>query len=582
MDIIKHPKTAGIAVAVVMAIIIATGNSRGINMAVSRLYLILMATGFGFGIGWFLSPGAGAARRIVLYVLGLIILFVALGGPSGLGWMAAVLLAIGGFFIGIGHWLGKASRGFFQKPTTFGSAEWADEPYLRGHDIIGDTGIRLGVFPGKDGPVPLHYDGDRHLLNIAPTGSGKGTTFIIPNLLTYRGSTLVIDPKGENAMITAGQRRAMGQDVHIVDPWGIAANAGEASRFNPLDWLEMGDPDITENAMLLADALVVQDGKGDSFWTEEAKALLQGLILYVATDEAERDQRHLGRVRDLLLLDGDGLPELFQRMYQSMHHIVASTGARCLQKEEKLLASVLASAQAQTHFLDSARVRHSLSASDFKFEDLKAEKMTIYLVLPADRLLTFGRWLRLLIQQAITVNARNIELRPAQPILFILDEMPALGKLAMVEQAYAVMRGYSMVLAGICQDASQLKDIYGDRWETFVSNSACTLYGGSRDRMTAEYFSALCGVTTVWNFSTAIASSFSSSSNGGNSSTSNTSTMAVAQRKLAYPDELMRTHPARQLVLLENHHPIQGIKQPWFTDDTLKTLGVNLHEGAAR
>jgi len=578
MDIIKHPKTAGIAVAVVMAIIIATGNTRGINTAVSRLYLIGMATGFGFGIGWFLSPLASTARRAILYVVGALILLVALGGRSGIGWSAATLLALVGFCIGIGHWLGKASRGFFQKPTTFGSAEWADEPYLREHDIIGDKGIRLGGFATKDGIVPLHYDGDRHLLTVAPTRAGKGTTLIIPNLLTYRGSTLVIDPKGENAMITADQRRAMGQDVHVVDPYGIASRAGSSSRFNPLDWLVMGDPDITENAMLLADALVVPSGKGDSFWDEEAKALLQGLILYVATDEAERDNRHLGRVRDLLLLDGDGLPELFQRMYGSMHHIVSSTGARCLQKDEKLLSNVLASAQAQTHFLDSARIRASLSASDFKFEDLKSTKTTIYLVLPADRLNTFGRWLRLLIQQAITVNARNIETRPDKSILFVLDEMPALGRLTMVEQAYSLMAGFGMQLWGIVQDCSQLKRIYGESWQGFVANSGCVTYAGSRDKESAEYFSALCGVTTVWNLSTAIASSFGSSGNNSNSSTSNTTTTAVVQRKLAYPDELMRLNSARALVLIDNLHPIQEVKQAWFTDDTLKNLGVNLHE----
>lgn len=578
MNIIKHPKAAGIVAAIVLGLIMATGSSKGIATGFSRLYMIGMATGCGFSLGWFLSPKASAVRRVIGYAIAALLLFIAFAGPKAMGWSVAIMLAVVGFCMGLGYWLGRGARGFFQRPTTFGSAEWATEDYLREHHIIGDKGIRLGGFPGKDGIVPIHYGGDRHLLTTGPTRSQKGTALIIPNLLTYRGSTMVIDPKGENAMITAGQRRAMGQDVHIVDPWGIASRAGEASRFNPLDWLVVGDPDITENAMLLADALVVPDGKGDSFWTEEAKALLQGLILYVATDDYETEDRHLGRVRDLLLLDGHDLPQLFQRMTQSMHHIVASTGARCLQKDEKLLASVLASAQAQTHFLDSSRIRSSLSASDFKFEDLKTEKVTVYLVLPADRLNAFGRWLRLLIQQAITVNARNINIQPDKPVLFILDEMPSLGRLSMVEQAYGLMAGFGMQLWGIVQDTAQLKKIYGESWSSFVANSGCVTYAGSRDKESAEYFSALCGVTTVWNITSAIASSFGSSGNNSNSSTSNTTTTAVAQRKLAYPDELMRLHSARALVLIENLHPIQGIKQAWFTDDTLKTLGVNLRE----
>lgn len=578
MSITKQPKTAAFLAAAVIGVIAATGSSKGIATGFSRLWMIAMATGCGFALGWFLSPSAKSARRLVLYALGAILLFVAFAGPKGLGWTATMLLATIGFCFGLGYWLGKGARGFFQKPTTFGSAEWATEDYLRAHDIIGDKGIRLGGFVTKGGIEPIHYDGDRHLLTVAPTRGGKGTTLIIPNLLTYRGSILVIDPKGENAMITADQRRAMGQIAHVVDPWGIASRAGEAARFNPLDWLVMGDPDITENAMLLADALVVPNGNGDAFWTEEAKALLQGIILYVATDEYEAEDRHLGRVRDLLLLDGEELPQLFQRMTQSLHHVVASTGARCLQKDEKLLASVLASAQAQTHFLDSARIRASMAASDFQFEDLKSERMTIYLVLPADRLNAFGRWLRLLIQQSITVNARNIEIQPDKPILFILDEMPSLGRLTMVDQAYRLMAGFGLQIWGIVQDASKMKELYSDSWEGFVANSGCITYAGSRDRMTAEYFSALVGVTTVWNITTAIASSFGSSGNNSNSSTSNTTTTAVAQRKLAYPDELMRLNSARALVLIENLHPIQGVKQTWFTDDTLKTLGVNLRE----
>src|SRR3546814_286901 len=207
----------------------------------------------------------------------------------------------------------------------------------------------------------------------------------------------------------------------------------------------------------------------------------------------------------------DLLKAVFTRMLDSEYHIVRSTGARCLQKDEKLLSNVIASTQAHTHFLDSARIRESLSASDFKFEDLKTKRMTIYLVLPADRLDTFGRWLRLLIQQALTVNARNIEIRPEKPVLFLLDEMAALGRLTMVEQAFGLMAGYGIQMWGIVQDLSQLKRIYGDGWETFIANAGVLQYFGSRDRMSAEYFSALCGVTTIWNFSSAVARAFGKS-----------------------------------------------------------------------
>jgi type IV secretion system protein VirD4 len=551
-----------------------------------QMMTIAMAGGLGFFLGWLGSPKARPFRIAMAVIIAGLLLLLGIGdyGPAGVS--ITGMFAIAAFFMCLLYWVGGAVRAFAKPPTTFGSAEWATLPYLEDKGIIGSTGIRLGVFPAGDGGAgdddrhcPIHYASDRHLLTIAPTRSGKGTTAIIPNLLTYQGSALVIDPKGENAMITADRRRAMGQDIFIVDPWGITG-ASEIARFNPLDWLEAGDIDITENAMLLADALVVPDG-GESFWMEEAKALLQGIILYVATDDREAGNRHLGRVRDLLLLDGKDMKTFFERMLDSHHHIVISTGARCLQKEEKLLANVVASAQAQTHFLDSARIRESLSVSDFKFEDLKHKGMTIYLVLPSDRLNAFSRWLRLLIQQAITVNARDIATKPEKPVLFLLDEMPALGRLTMVEQAFGLMAGFGIQLWGIVQDVSQLKGIYGDGWETFIGNSGMIQYFGSRDRMTADYFSALCGVTTVWNLSSAIARAFSSSSGQGgmtsSSSTTNTETTSASQRQLAYADELMRMHETKELILIENLNPIIGTKRRWFEDENLKALGRNLH-----
>ena len=527
----------------------------------------------GFALGWCFSRHSKPYRPHALALIGAFATVIV--GETEDEWrlIALIIFSLVAFMAAIG--LGLMSGIKPDRTESFGSAQWADWDYLEGNYLLGGTGLLLGA-ASKPGKIErVHYESDRHLLTIAPTRSGKGVSAIIPNLLTYCGSALVIDPKGENALITSQARGAMGQDVFVVDPWGIASEASASqARFNPLDWLVRGDPDMTENAMLLADALVVPSQHGDRFWSEEAKALLQGLILYVATDEREQSARHLGRVRDLLLLDADEMEKLFERMADSPHHVVASTGARSLQKEDKLLANVVASAQAETHFLDSARIRDSLSSSNFKFEDLKAKAVTVYLVLPADRLNAFGRWLRLLIQQAITVNARNIAMKPDKPVLFLLDEMPSLGRLSMVEQASGLRAGFGMQLWGIVQDVSQLKRIYGDGWETFIGNSGVVQYFGSRDRMTAEYFSALCGVTTAPNRSLSIARGI-----GGNDR-STTESFSEMQRKLAFADELMRLPTDKQLVLIEYHRPIIATKIPWFEDHGLRPLGRNFHQAA--
>lgn len=548
-----------------------------------RVMLMLLFTAAGFGLGWFLSPAANQLRRYVAIAVALVLVALGIFNEGVTGWTSVAIVSVVGFGFGLGYFVVQVIS---HVPTTFGSSRWANMNDLEEANVIGKDGIRLGRCHDGETTVDVSYKSDRHLLTVAPTRSGKGTTQIIPNLLSYEGSVLVIDPKGENALITARQRQEMGQDVHIVDPWGIAKVKGlKTASFNPLDWLKRGDRDITENAMILADALVVSDSHKDSFWTEEAKAILQGIILYVATDPQEDGHRNLARVRELLLLNGDMQKALFEHMMNSEHHVVASTGARTLQKDTELVSNVMAAAQAQTHFLDSERLQENLKTSSFKMDDLKTKPTTIYLVLPADRLNTFGRWLRLLVQQSITINARNIDKKPEKPILFILDEFAALGRLSMVEQAYGLMAGFGMQLWGIVQDLNQLEKIYDKGWESFVSNAGMINYFGSSDRKTAEYFSALCGETTVWNVSTAISNAMGTSSTTGVSSGSSrsssdnyseTDTKAASQRKLMYPDELMRLKKGQQIIFFEETHPLIAGKTPWFEDSELKNLGVNL------
>jgi len=518
-------------------------------------------------------------RHLIPWIIAGIILLISLIPGIGLSVMPIIWLAafVAGIVIALGA---MRLGGLLPRVTTFGSAQWASFADIVNAKLTAGQGFFLGdVQSSADERTDLHYPGDRHLLTVAPTRAGKGVSSIIPNLLTYEGSALVIDPKGENALITGAHRGSTGQRIMLVDPWDLAASrmGTEPARFNPIDWLHPDDPDIAENAMLLADALVVPSSGGkDKFWDEEAKALLVGLLLYVATDSDEVDHRTLGRVRDLLMMDKEQLSNLFGHMALSNQPIVASTGSRSMIKSEELLSNVMATAQAQTHFLDSPRIRESLSVSDFDFTDLKTSKMTIYLILPADRLNAFGRWLRLLIQQAITVNARNIDQKPDKPVLFLLDEMPALGHLSMVEQAYGLMAGFGIQLWGIVQDLSQLKRIYGDGWETFIGNSGVLQYFGSRDKMTAEYFSKLCGVTTVQSIGESIANAVTSAAGGGSTTETTTRSQSAAQRNLAYPDELMTLRRDQQLLLVENNNPISATKVQWFEHPYFRDKGVNL------
>ena len=273
------------------------------------IFWLLLAGGIGGLVGFvFFNPVASKLRKGLM--LGLLALLVVLAVFNRSSWGYALLFFAG---IAIGAMLFKQVRGPRQKSTAFGSAEWATIEDMRNGKLIATNGLRLGQvteFTFADGTATPHthalgYAGDRHLLTVAPTRSGKGVSAIIPNLLTYTGSAVVIDPKGENAIITAARRgqgnttiQGLGQKVYVVDPWGITGQP--AACFNPLDWLKADDPDISENAMMLADSIVVPSSEGkDRFWDEEAKALLMGILLYVALEPSEQDSSRNGKNRTL-------------------------------------------------------------------------------------------------------------------------------------------------------------------------------------------------------------------------------------------------------------------------------------------
>ena len=414
----------------------------------------------------------------------------------------------------------------------------------------------------------ITYSGDSHMITVAPTRSGKGTTQIIPSLMDHIGAVLCIDPKGENAIITAEARQHIhGQKVHILDPWREATKVldREPDQFNPLDMLDPDDDDFVDDAMMIADALVVETG-GDSHWTNEARAMVMGFILYVTTDPHEAETRSLGRVRELLSLDPAELQNLINtRMVKSENQLVRSAGNRFNQKSERELSSVISTAQQNTHFLESPNVKKSLEKSTFDFASLKSDDapISVYVVLPADRLNTHGRWLRLIVSMAITAMVRG-RAKPQRPALFILDEFAALGKLAVVEQAFGLMAGFGMQMHAVLQDMSQLQDLYGQRWQTFLGNSAVLQVFGTRDVMTAEYVSKLAGHTTVERISVATAER----RKGGffTSADPNYSAMADQSfgRLLIMPEEIMRMGNKVQLLFMPSCPPIECFKVEYF------------------
>ncbi|WP_234421273.1 type IV secretory system conjugative DNA transfer family protein, partial [Xanthomonas fragariae] len=180
--------------------------------------------------------------------------------------------------------LGAAASPAAPGQVTHGSARFGTPAEIarRGHLARPSQrdGLTLARVPNAPAGFDPRFRYIGHVVTVAPNGSGKGIGQVIPNLLDYPGSCLVLDVKGENAAVTARARRDLGQAVHVVDPFGITGQP--SAGFNVLDRLDLGTPDCVSESAILADALVIASGKnqeGADHWDESAKNLLQGVML---------------------------------------------------------------------------------------------------------------------------------------------------------------------------------------------------------------------------------------------------------------------------------------------------------------
>ncbi|OBZ97293.1 conjugal transfer protein TraG (plasmid) [Pararhizobium polonicum] len=422
-----------------------------------------------------------------------------------------------------------------------------------------DTGLLIGRDPKSKNL--MRYDGPAHLLTMAPTRTGKGVGTIIPNLLTADRSVICIDPKGENAKI-AGRAREQFGPVHVLDPFGVTGQPSAA--FNPLASLDPASLDVAEDASTLADALVFDEPgmAGEAHWNEEAKALIAGLLLKIVAIESP-GRRHLGTLREYLTVAPETFAALLKRMQESDEAggLIARAANRHLGKSDREAAGVLSAAQRHTHFLDSPRMTAVLSRSDFRFADLKHGNVTVFLVLPPDRLSTYSRWLRLLVSQSLLDMARD-PAKPTVPVLYLLDEFASLGHLAPVERAMGLMAGYGVQLWPILQDVHQLRATYGQRAGTFLSNAGVLQVFGVNDHDSARLVSDLLGQETVV-FQT-MARALDSEKTGISYSQQHTA------RPLLTPDEVRNLPAQGQLLFLAGQRPIVAGKLAYYADPEFK------------
>lgn len=373
-------------------------------------------------------------------------------------------------------------------------------------------------------PKPIGYADDRHVCLVSGSRGGKGTTVILNNLISWPGSVVCIDPKGENATIAATRRgpgstyaSGMGQAVHVLDPFRTADVPDDLrSRFNPLDTIDPESDEAIDEAARIADALIVPNDK-DPFWSESARSLLKGVILHVLSDEAFEGRRNLVTVRQLVTrgdfeaieqlkaIEHENIPGAHPMLWEGLRTSQAyggvlagigeTIGTMC-EDAPKTYAGVLQTVDRNTEFIDSPAMKACLEVSDFELSDLKTDPkgVSLFLSLPQRYMGTHYRWLRMM----VSLVATEMEKTRGQPasghrVLVCLDEFAGLKRMEVIEQAAAQIAGFGVKLFFCLQSLGQLKETYKEGWETFLGNAGLKLFFHIEDQFTREYISRQLG-----------------------------------------------------------------------------------------
>lgn len=383
---------------------------------------------------------------------------------------------------------GSGKRGVSESAP---SQTWQDPSVLDDDWSWTNGGVLLGSWGGRF----IGRNDDRHVVTIAGSRAGKSSSVLIPNLRRYPGSVVVLDPKGELARACVAHRRALGQRVYVLDPFGELG--ADSASYNPFSELGLGRTEhIPPDAAQAAESLIINNAR-DPHWTDSAKNVCRGEILLTIA------QGRIPTLRGLRRFLCSTAPE-FERRFTEMvnatafNGAIANTGSTFLSKltgTPREFQSILSTAQEQTAPLDD--IVHISERSDFHLADLNSGKLSIFLVLPGMRMGTHFRWLRLMIQQALQILERAPVPPGELPVWFVLEEFPSLGHMRSIETAAGLMAGFGVKLWSVLQDLTQLKTHYPNSWETFLGNAGVIQAFGNFDVTTTEYLSKLLGQTQL-------------------------------------------------------------------------------------
>ena len=445
--------------------------------------------------------------------------------------------------------------------TTYGSAKWAGPKDITAAGLFAEDGVVLGRLDKRY----LRHDGPEHVLCFAPTRSGKGVGLVIPSLLTWPGSAIVHDIKGENWQLTSGWRARFGR-VLLFDPTNAASAA-----YNPLLEVRRGEREVRD-VQNIADILVDPEGQLErrNHWEKTSHSLLVGAILHVLYAETDKT---LAGVAEFLSDPRRPIAATLTAMMRTPHlgdrphPVIAQAARELLNKSENERSGVLSTAMSFLSLYRDPVVAAVTRRCDWRIDELvsSAQPLTLYLVVPPSDISRTKPLVRLILNQIgrrLTEELHNSDRK--HRLLFMLDEFPALGRLDFFESQLAFMAGYGLKAFLIAQSLNQIEKAYGEN-NAILDNCHVRVAFATNDERTAKRLSDALGTTTelraMKNYAGHRLSPWL-----GHLMVSRQETA----RALLTPGEIMQLPPDDQIILVSGAAPIRAQKVRYFRDAQLK------------
>jgi type IV secretory pathway TraG/TraD family ATPase VirD4 len=450
----------------------------------------------------------------------------------------------------------------------YGSASYAEFETMPRSATVTSEGVFLGqssepelFSSGADSNgAPFITKPENHTLIVAQTRTGKGTRVIVPTLLRYAGSMFVIDPKGENAAITARVRRdSLGQKVHILNPWNVLGDEFKelgftTATYNPLDLIDRDDPNAVAIAESLADAICPAPiGHKDDFWKDSSKSLLAAIFLWLADQPGER--KTLACARQIIGMSRKDLTEQYlvkMAASEAFHGAICEIASPLIDAPPDTYGGIHISLSTATKFISDPRLKAATSSSSISMRDLRSAATTLYVVIPTDRMSTQKTWLRLLTAATMQTFKNNATKGRGARCMVLIDEFAALGRLNDIPRDIADLSGFGIDFTLIVQGLDQIKANYAEFGPTILNNCAYKWFCNVSDLDSAKYVSESLGKKTV----RTVGTSTSSGQSGTGSSSGSGTTFGEMGRPLLMPEEVLTLGNGVAIVLQSKGRPL--------------------------